>query len=194
MRIVFCGVGALGSTALSFCRNFQACWVLVDFDRVESKNLSVQAYVKQSVGKNKAQAMAMQLANFYGIKCEAKGVRVCRENLVALLNGADLAVDCLDNAAGRELLSDYAKSHQLPLIHAATSADGAFAMIRWDQRFSADREDYTGQATCDGGEHLPLIGLAASCLARSIQDFVTQKRQWDYMVSLHGIRCVYDGP
>ena len=58
MRIVFCGVGALGSAAVVASRNLDASLALVDFDRVESKNLLAQAYVKQSVGKNKAQAVA----------------------------------------------------------------------------------------------------------------------------------------
>jgi len=66
MRIVFCGVGALGSTAAVLCRNLDASLVFVDFDRVESKNLLAQAYVKQSVGKNKAEALKLQLLNFHG--------------------------------------------------------------------------------------------------------------------------------
>ena len=61
MRIVFCGVGALGSTTALLCRNFDAELVFVDFDRVESKNLLAQAYVKASLGKNKAQALKLQL-------------------------------------------------------------------------------------------------------------------------------------
>jgi len=56
-RIVFCGVGALGSTAAVLCRNVEATLAFVDFDRVESKNLVAQAYVKPSVGKNKAEAL-----------------------------------------------------------------------------------------------------------------------------------------
>ena len=60
MRIVFCGVGAIGSTAAVLCRNLEASLVFVDFDRVESKNLLAQAYVKPSVGKNKAEALKLQ--------------------------------------------------------------------------------------------------------------------------------------
>jgi tRNA A37 threonylcarbamoyladenosine dehydratase len=52
MRIVFCGVGAVGSTAAMLCRTLEAQLAFVDFDRVESKNLLSQAFVKASVGKN----------------------------------------------------------------------------------------------------------------------------------------------
>ena len=53
MRIVFCGVGALGSLTALLCRNLDAALAFVDFDRVESKNLLSQAFVKQSVGKTR---------------------------------------------------------------------------------------------------------------------------------------------
>ena len=73
LRIVFCGVGALGSGAVVLCRSLGAELRLVDLDRVESKNLAAQAFVKLSLGKNKAEAMKLQLANFWGVKAEALG-------------------------------------------------------------------------------------------------------------------------
>jgi len=39
MRVIVCGVGALGSTAVVLCRSLGVELRLVDFDRVESKNL-----------------------------------------------------------------------------------------------------------------------------------------------------------
>ena len=64
--------------AASFCRNLNATLCFVDFDRVESKNLLAQAYVKQSIGKNKAEALKLQLQNFYGVKAESFGVELGR--------------------------------------------------------------------------------------------------------------------
>jgi len=186
MRIVFCGVGALGSTAVLCCRNLDAELRLVDFDRVESKNLSAQWFVKQSVGKNKAEAVRLQLGNFYGIKAEALGVRLGAHNAAQLLDGCALAVDCFDNADSRVALSEAARARGVPLVHAALAADGSFALVRWDERFVPDREDAAGQATCEGGEHLPMIGVVAATLARTIQDFVRTGARHDSMVSLSG--------
>lgn len=186
MRIVFCGVGALGSTAVLYCRNLEVELRLVDFDRVESKNLSAQWFVKQSVGKNKAEAIRLQLGNFFGIKAEALGVRLGAHNAAQLLDGCDLAVDCFDNADSRLILSEAARASAIPLVHAALAADGTFALVRWDERFVADREDVEGQATCEGGEHLPMIGLVGATLARAIQDFLRGGARHDYMVSLSG--------
>jgi molybdopterin/thiamine biosynthesis adenylyltransferase len=187
MRIVICGVGALGSTAVLYCRNVDAELRLVDFDRVESKNLAAQWFVKQSVGKNKAEAIRLQLANFYGARAEAMSVRLAATNATQLLAGADLAVDCFDNADSRNVLSEHAREIKVPLVHAALAADGTFGMVRWDERFTADREDQPGQPTCEGGEHLPMIGLVGATLARAIQDFVKDGARHDYLVSLSGV-------
>jgi molybdopterin/thiamine biosynthesis adenylyltransferase len=186
-RIAICGVGALGSTAALYCRNLEAELRLVDFDRVESKNLAAQWFVKQSVGKNKAEAARLQLANFYGVKAEAMGVRLVANNAKELLAGCELAVDCFDNADSRLVLSEAARAAGVPLVHGALSADGTFGMIRWDERFTPDREDTEGQATCEGGEHLPMIGLVGATLARTIQDFIKNAERRDYLVSLSAV-------
>jgi len=187
VRVVVCGVGALGSTAVSLCRNLGVELRLVDFDRVESKNLAAQWFVKQSIGKNKAEAVRLQLANFYGAKAEALGVRLAAANAAQLLADCDLAVDCFDNADSRLVLAEAARARGLPLLHGALAADGSFGLVRWDERFTPDREDTPGQATCEGGEHLPMIGLVGATLARAIQDFVRDRARHDYLVSLSSV-------
>src|SRR6185436_16346655 len=131
--IIICGVGALGSTAAVLCRNLELTLVFVDFDRVESKNLLAQAFVKQSVGKNKAEALKAQLLNFHGTKCEAFGVRLTADNVEQLCGGADLVVDCFDNLKSRAVLSDFARLKGKALVHAAISGDGTFGIVRWDE-------------------------------------------------------------
>jgi molybdopterin/thiamine biosynthesis adenylyltransferase len=187
MKIAICGVGALGSTTVQLCRNLAAELRVIDFDRVESKNLAAQWFVKQSLGKNKAEAVRLQLANFYGIKAEAMTVRLAANNAAQLLADCNLAVDCFDNADSRLVLSEAARAGGLPLVHAALSGDGTFGLVRWDERFAPDREDTPGQATCEGGEHLPLIGMVGATLARAVQDFVKDGSQRDYLVSLSGV-------
>jgi molybdopterin/thiamine biosynthesis adenylyltransferase len=192
VRIAFCGVGALGSSAVVMSRNLEARLRLIDFDRVESKNLLAQAFVKQSIGKNKADALRLQLSNFYGVKVESFGRRLSSDNCQALLGEADLLVDCFDNAASRKLLSDFARDSSKPLVHAAISGDGTFGIVRWDERFAPDEEDEEGQATCEGGEHLPLINLVAASLARAIQDFLRSGDKRDSMVSLNAVTPTHD--
>ena len=129
-RILICGVGALGSTCVMFIRNVDAELRLVDFDRVESKNLSAQWFVKQSVGKNKAEAVRLQLAHFYGGKAEAITSRLEATNAAKLLEGCDLAVDCFDNADSRLVLSEACRAAQVALLHGALAAAGPGGLAR----------------------------------------------------------------
>ena len=188
MIVVFCGVGALGSNAAMLCRNLDAKLRFVDFDRVESKNLLAQAYVKQSIGKHKATALALQLRNFHGLEAESFAVRLGPNNVAQLLDGAGLIVDAFDNYDSRALLSAHARATGSPLVHAALAGDGSCGLVRWDEHFQPDREDVAGQATCEGGEHLPMIGLLAATLARTIQDFVRTGDRSDYLVVPTGVR------
>ena len=189
-RVLFCGVGAVGSTTVMLCRNLPAEadveLALCDFDRVEAKNLRAQTFTKQALGKNKAEALKLELWNFWGVKAEALPVRLGAENVASLCAGAALLVDCFDNLASRQLLSAHARSAGLPLVHAALSGDGSFGLVRFEERFLPDAEDQAGQATCEGGEHLPFIGLLASVLARTIQDFLRTGEQRDSLVTLTG--------
>src|SRR5215813_5298310 len=124
MKILFCGGGALGSHALFLARDFQHELAVVDFDRVETKNLASQWFVKQMVGKNKATALKMQLLNFYDAKLQDYTVKLTALNVDAVLSGADLVVDCFDNAESRRLVQDYVRSNRKPCVHAGLAANG----------------------------------------------------------------------
>lgn len=190
MRIVYCGVGALGSHAVLMCRNLAATLVLVDCEQVASENLPAQGFVKLSVGKNRAEAMKAQLADFYDIQAEAHGVRVTEQNTEGLLGNADLIVDCFDDLRSRAVLSAFAVARGKPLVHGVLAADGTFGLVRWEEHFAPDAADDEGNPSCAGGEHLPLVGLVAAALARSVQDFATAGERHDYIVSLNGAQRV----
>jgi hypothetical protein len=85
------------------------------------------------------------------------------------------------------VVSAYARAHGKALVHGALSGDGTFGLVRWDERFVPDAEDHEGQATCEGGEHLPLIGMLAAALARTVQDFVKSGAKRDSMISLAAV-------
>jgi hypothetical protein len=187
MRLLFCGVGALGSHAATLCRTLGADLALVDFDRVEAKNLLSQAYTRQAVGKNKAEALRLQMRTFFGVEAAAYPVRLTGQNIAQVAAGADLLVDCLDNQAGRLVVLEHARSSGTASVHAGLAADGTFGLVRWGERFTPDAEDSEGQATCEGGEHLPFIGLVAAALAGAVRDFVRDGTRRDALVTLGGV-------
>jgi molybdopterin/thiamine biosynthesis adenylyltransferase len=186
-KLVLCGVGAVGSHAALALRNLDVELALVDFDRVESKNLASQAYVKASLGKLKAEALKQQLLTFYGVSAKSFGVRLTESNAETLLAGAWLAVDAFDNAASRRLLSKQARLLGVPVLHAGLAADGSVGIVRWDERFEPDEEGSPGQATCETGEHLPLVLSLAANLALVVQDFHATGERRDVIVARRSV-------
>src|SRR6266496_427445 len=117
MKILFCGCGALGSHGLFLARDLAHDLAVNDFDRVETKNLASQWFVKQMVGKNKATALKMQLLNFYDVKLQDYTLKLTALNVDAILSSAGLVVECFDNAEGRGVVQDYVCAKQKPCIH-----------------------------------------------------------------------------
>ncbi len=183
MKIVFCGGGALGSHALFLARDLQHELAIIDFDRVETKNLASQWFVKQMVGKNKATALKMQLLNFYDVMLQDYTVKLTALNVETILGEAGLVVECFDNAESRRVVQDHVRSKQKPCIHAGLAANGEFGVVRWDQHFRIDEEGIPGQATCEGRGFLPLILRVSSSLVASIQFFLADSRQVNWNVS-----------
>jgi len=185
--VTFAGVGALGSTCLQFIRNEDVKFRVIDFDRVEQKNVLSQFHGKASVGKNKTQSMAQTMKFLYNLKIEALPRKIQGNNVEALLKGSDLVVDCLDNLDARILIQDYVKSHSIPCVHGALAADGAFGRVIWSEQFVIDPEGDEGAATCEDGEHLAFIGIVSTYLARSVHEFLNNDKKFGYQINPTGV-------
>lgn len=170
-KIVIIGVGALGSHTALFLRNIPGIRVC-DMDRIESKNILSQFHTAMGKGKNKAQAFQQALQGLFGIKVEANTNRLTRENAAAILGGADLVIDCTDNAEARRVIQGYVRTCRIPCLHGALAATGDFARIMWDEHFVLDEEGVVGQATCEDGENLPFHGVVGSQMALVAQQFL----------------------
>lgn len=168
-KIVVVGAGALGSHLVLLLRNCGAQMTVVDFDRVESKNVMSQMHSRQSVRKNKAVVLS-QLANFlFSFPVKPVPSRLGESNCAEILGGADLVVDCVDNGETREIIQKFCRRESLPCLHGALAADGAFGRVVWDQAFKIDYESADGAPTCEDGEHLPFISVVSSYLASAVQ-------------------------
>jgi len=183
MKIIFCGAGALGSHAVFLARDLSHELAAIDFDRVETKNLSSQWFVKQMLAKNKATALKMQLLNFYDVKLHDFPVKLTALNVDALLGSADLVVECFDNAEGRRVVQEYVRAQQKPCIHAGLAANGEFGVVRWDKDFVIDAEASPGQATCEGAGFLPIILRTSSSLVASVRFYLANKTEVDWNIS-----------
>lgn len=186
-NITIVGVGALGSHLIQLVRNLpDVKYTIIDYDKVEMRNVKSQFHAKNSVGKNKTQALS-QLMNFcFGIKLETIPHKLNSDNVNEILSKSNLIVDCLDNAETRNIVKQFAQENNIPCVHGALAADGSFGQIAWNENFRVDSEDVVGQPTCEGGEHLPFIGIAAGYLAQSVRIFLDTGAQVGYKVGSGG--------
>ncbi len=186
MRITIVGVGALGSHATFFLRN-EGEIKIIDFDRVDRKNVLAQFHGLPGVGKNKVQSLQQSMQFLFGLKLAGSPHKLTADNENQLLAESDLILDCLDNAASRELVQGFARRTKTPCLHGALAADGAFGRIVWDENFVIDKETTAGGATCEGGEHLPFIGVVSAYLARAAQEFLTKGKKIGFEIHPGGV-------
>ncbi|MFQ6011388.1 MAG: ThiF family adenylyltransferase [Nitrososphaerales archaeon] len=182
MRITIVGVGALGSNLVQFIRNLEADLHIIDFDRVESKNILSQFHAKNTVGASKTSGLARSMKFLFGIKLEQSPRKLTKDNVNQLLSKADLIVDCVDNIQTRELIADFAEKNSIPCIHGALAPEGQFGRVVWRENFHPDGQEGEA-ATCEDGEHLPFIGIVSSYLAKSIQTFVKTGKKQGFEIS-----------
>jgi len=171
-NVVIVGVGALGSHVTLLLRN-AAKLKIIDFDRVEQKNVLSQFHGKPSVGALKVRSMQQSMNMLFGLKIDGVSNKLTSDNAKELLGGADLVIDCLDNGDGRRVCQNFVRAASIPCVHGALAAAGeGFGRVVWDERFVIDDETGVGAATCEDGEHLPFIAIVAAYLARSAQVFL----------------------
>ena len=182
-RVTIIGVGALGSNLVQLLRNLDVTLRIADFDRVEHKNVRSQFHGKPHVGRLKTDAVKATMSLMWGLNIEAMPAQMVATNIGIVIDPSDLIVDCLDNAASRLLLIEYAAKHKIPCVHGALAADGAFGRVVWDPDFKVDSESVTGQATCHEGDHLPFIMNVSSCLAMSISEWLQTGKKINYSIS-----------
>ncbi len=175
--IVIVGVGALGSHVVQFLRNVDATIRVVDFDRVEQRNVMAQFHGKPSVGKAKVQSLQQAMNFLFARKIEAVPHKLVENNAKEILGSADLVIDCLDNGASRRVVQALVRSATIPCLHGALAADGSFGSALWDEHFVIDDVTGGGGKTCEDGEHLPFILKVSAELASSAQTFLKTGRK-----------------
>jgi molybdopterin/thiamine biosynthesis adenylyltransferase len=190
--ITIVGLGALGSHVALFLRN-EDKMKLIDFDKVEQKNILAQFHSKMGLGRNKALALNQAMLGLFGLMNDGFAAKLAKDNRDVILGGSvgsdlpKLLLDCTDNAEARRLIQDYAKKHKVPCLHGALSADGTFARVIWTEHFVLDEEGTEGEATCIDGEHLPFFAMAASVMSVEAQRFLKTGKKCSFQLTPSGL-------
>lgn len=187
-KVVIVGVGALGSHVVQFMRSIPDIELTIcDFDRVEQKNTLSQFHGKASLRKNKAQALKQTMDFLWGFKLNVVTAKLTKDNDEQILGGADLVIDCLDNAEARRIIQDFVRAKKIECLHGALAGDGQYGIAEWDATFTIDEEGEAGAATCEDGEHLPFIVMTASVVAKAAQSWLQDGKRMSFSVFPMGV-------
>lgn len=186
MKIALVGVGAVGSFFFDLARNTPNVeWLLIDGDKVETKNLAAQVFRPQAVGRNKAEAAALVSRVEHRINCRACSVMLSSHNAETLLKEQDLIVDCTDNPKARKVIMATGEALGIPSVHCGIDANGTLGIVRWRENFIPE-DGGEGAHTCEDATNRPHHALTAALLAKVVLFFVKDGRRRE--VTIEGLR------
>jgi len=123
-QVCIVGLGGLGGlVAESLARMGVGRLKLVDGDAFETHNLNRQLLsTTAAVGTSKAETALRRVTAIHpGMEADVVGENLTPSNAVDILNGCDLAVDCLDNIPSRFALASASAGKAIPMISAAVA-------------------------------------------------------------------------
>ncbi len=133
-RVAVIGAGGLGGAAiLLLARLGLGALAVADGDIFEESNLNRQQLANlENLAQSKAQAAARQVAEISpATEVRVHAVWAYEDNLPRILEGCDLALDCLDNLRGRYQLEEACLLLGLPYIHGAVAGlEGMVMTVR----------------------------------------------------------------
>ena len=120
-RVVIVGCGGLGSPVAAYLAGAGVGHLrLVDGDRPEVSNLHRQVFYSGEQAGSKTEQLAAHLQRLNPtVRVQSFGKHLDEGNVRKLLAGADLVLDCTDDAATKHLINDACVVEQLPLVYAA---------------------------------------------------------------------------
>lgn len=167
--VTICGAGTLGANlAETLARAGFARLRLIDKDRVELRNLSVQPYSRAEIGAPKARALANMLYRAVQTKVEPLTLELTSANATELLKESALVVDAFDNHLARAAVSLATRTAQ-PCLHTGFSPDGLYGSGIWEPHYRVPQE--TGGDPCDYPLTRPFALALTALAARAVTDF-----------------------
>ena len=171
-RVVVAGVGALGSSVIQYLAaagvgNIKA----VDFDEVKLENLQSQViHTSRDINRPKVASAKDKVKNINkNILFEAENLKLDADNILQVIEGYDLVIDCTDNYKARYLINDACEISGIPEVFGAIyQFEGQIAIF--DHKggpcyrclYPAPPEPGLVPTCAEGGAISPLPGIIGS--------------------------------
>jgi sulfur carrier protein ThiS adenylyltransferase len=108
VKIGIAGCGGLGSNcAFNLVRSGFNKFKLVDFDRVEAKNLNRQFFFHAQIGMPKVEALAENIGKITpGLRLDIVSKRISRENVKEIFRDCEIIIEALDQAQDKAMVAE----------------------------------------------------------------------------------------
>jgi molybdopterin-synthase adenylyltransferase len=172
-HILVCGAGALGSNLVNkLTRIGFANVAVLDFDRVDTHNLSTQEFSTSDVGALKVNALKTRVFRNIGVEITALPKTLTADNARTLLHRFDLVADCFDNAKSRKAVQDTCRALRKQCLHVGLYED--YGEVVWDSRYRVPK-DVVGDL-CDYPLAGGIIDLVVTVAREEILDLYLSEK------------------
>jgi molybdopterin-synthase adenylyltransferase len=188
--ITICGAGTLGANlAETLARMGFTHLRVIDKDRVEMRNLSVQPYSRAEIGAPKARALANLLYRAVQAKVEPIVTELTEASAPALLQGSALVVDAFDNHLARAAVNLASRAAGHPCLHIGFSPDGLYGSGIWEPDYRVPRE--TPGDPCDYPLTRPFALALNALAARALSDFFRLDVRHEFEMTWNDLKILY---
>ena len=183
-QVTVCGAGALGANLIETLARigFRKLRV-IDFDRVEERNLSSQPYYRSDIGAHKVKILANSLFRALGVQLDSVTDRLTTDNARKLLQGSQIVVDTFDNSVSRAAVKQACEVYGIACLHAGMASD--FAEITWNEQYrvpSATQDD-----VCDYPLARNLVMLTVAVTSETLIHFIENQEKNGFMITLRDL-------
>ena len=158
--VAICGLGGLGSNiAIALARAGIGKLILIDFDRVDITNLHRQQYKADQIGRYKTVALAENLKEIAPyISLEIHTERITEDNVLTLLQDADIICEAFDDAECKAMLTNTVLTEMRDkYLVAASGMAGLYDANRIKTRKVTSRFYLCGDEESDVADGLGLV-------------------------------------
>ncbi len=181
LSITICGAGALGANITeNLARSGFSKLRVIDYDRIEERNLSTQPYYRADIGAFKVKILTNSLYRALGIKIDGQSQKLTVENASKLLAKSELVIDTFDNSISRSAVKNYCANSHISCLHLGLASD--YAEIIWNENYRVPSP--VNDDICDYPLARNLVMLTVAVACETIINFAATKQQNNFTVTL----------
>ncbi len=181
LSITICGAGALGANITeNLARSGFSKLRVIDYDRIEERNLSTQPYYRSDIGAFKVKILTNSLYRALGIKIDGQSQKLIVENAGKLLGKSELVIDTFDNSISRSAVKNYCANYNISCLHVGLASD--YSEIIWNENYRVPSP--VNDDVCDYPLARNLVMLTVAVACETVINFAATKQQRNFSVTL----------